>query len=466
MNIRDAAIQLEQTVRAYTTRTPEGGWRVPPQSQRPVYLMGPPGVGKTAAVAQVASRMGVGYAAYTMTHHTRQSALGLPLIVRRMLGGREVAVTEYTMSEIVASVWEKAESGAESGLLFLDEINCVAESLMPAILQLLQYKTFGVHGLPPGWVIVCAGNPPRYNRYAHTFDAVVMDRLRVINVEPDYDAWRDYAAKRRTHPAVQSYLSLRGDDFYVSDGDRIVTARSWTDLSDMMLALEAAGEVPESALFGQYLQVEDVARRFALYFRLCRDVGAKLDMAEGLERLPFDEAVFAVLLLAGRLKDEAGAAATLRREAEHTVNFVEGIARQAQSGEPVEQLCNAQIERLETARQAKIKAGLPDEGVGRLYRLRELSTCARGLDNPTALGVLREKTARAEEQADQAEAALLTSFEDTLDFVEYSFPDPNVRLVFISDLKAHDVARRFAEKHLKIQWTAFEQSCDPDVRVL
>ena len=122
MNIRDAAIQLEQTVRAYSARTPDGAYRVPLAAQRPVYLIGPPGVGKTAVVAQVAAQLGIGCAAYTMTHHTRQSALGLPMIAHRTLGGEDRAVTEYTMSEIVADVWTKAEAGAETGLLFLDEI--------------------------------------------------------------------------------------------------------------------------------------------------------------------------------------------------------------------------------------------------------------------------------------------------------------------------------------------------------
>jgi len=220
MNIREAALQLERTALAYAARTPEGAYRVPRASQRPVYLVGPPGVGKSAVVAQAAARLGIGYDAYTMTHHTRQSALGLPMIVHRTLNGAERPVTEYTMSEIVAGVWQKAEAGAETGMLFLDEINCVSESLMPAMLQLLQYKTFGTHELPRGWMIVCAGNPPRYNRYARTFDAVVMDRLRVIEVEPELAAWQAFAVERGVHPLVRSYLALRGGDFYVPDGDR------------------------------------------------------------------------------------------------------------------------------------------------------------------------------------------------------------------------------------------------------
>ena len=53
------------------------------------------------------------------------------------------------MSEILASVYERIEqTGIRTGILFLDEINCVSETLMPAMLQLLQSKQFGTIGSP------------------------------------------------------------------------------------------------------------------------------------------------------------------------------------------------------------------------------------------------------------------------------------------------------------------------------
>ena len=58
-------------------------------------------------------------------------------------------MTQYTMSEIVAAVYNKMEeTGLKEGILFIDEINCVSETLAPAMLQFLQYKTFGNHKIP------------------------------------------------------------------------------------------------------------------------------------------------------------------------------------------------------------------------------------------------------------------------------------------------------------------------------
>ena len=74
MDIKQAKQELRQTIRAYTARTEDGVWRIPREKQRPVLLMGPPGIGKTAILSQLAQEEHVGLVCYTMTHHTRQSA--------------------------------------------------------------------------------------------------------------------------------------------------------------------------------------------------------------------------------------------------------------------------------------------------------------------------------------------------------------------------------------------------------
>ncbi|MBR0380782.1 MAG: AAA family ATPase, partial [Mogibacterium sp.] len=164
MNIRKAKEQIRNAVTAYLTKDELGNYVIPVEKQRPVLLIGPPGIGKTAIMEQLASELGIGLISYSMTHHTRQSAIGLPFISHRVYGGTECDVTEYTMSEIIASVYDLMETtGVRQGILFLDEINCVSETLSPLMMQFLQYKVFGGHRLPEGWIVVTAGNPPEYN---------------------------------------------------------------------------------------------------------------------------------------------------------------------------------------------------------------------------------------------------------------------------------------------------------------
>jgi len=181
-----------------------------------------------------------------MTHHTRQSALGLPFIIRKNFGGVEYDVSEYTMSEIIATVYETMEkTGLKQGILFLDEINCVSETLAPSMLQFLQFKIFGRHRVPDGWIVVTAGNPPEYNKSVREFDVVTMDRLKRVDIEPDFEAWKEYAYKIGVHPAITTYLEIKKGDFYLVettvDGKRFVTARGWVDLSQMIQLYEQHG---------------------------------------------------------------------------------------------------------------------------------------------------------------------------------------------------------------------------------
>ena len=273
MNIKQATEQIEGAVEAYLLKDERGLYKIPFHMQRPIIMLGPPGVGKTAVVAQIADRMGLNFVSYSITHHTRQSALGLPFIEQESFGGRVYSVSEYTMSEIIAAVYHAMESsGVNEGILFLDEVNCVSETLAPAMLQFLQYKTFGQHRLPEGWVIVTAGNPPEYNRSAREFDPAMMDRLKKIDVDPDLKVWSEYAQTRGLHPAVLTYLDSKPGNFYSVNADvrgtKIVTARGWEDLSRMLSAYESIGGRMDTELVGQYLQDKAIAEDFALYYDL------------------------------------------------------------------------------------------------------------------------------------------------------------------------------------------------------
>ena len=273
MNIYKAKEQIKNAMIAYFTKDEFGNYLIPIEKQRPVFLMGPPGIGKTAIMEQIASEMNVGLLSYSMTHHTRQSALGLPFIVHKTYDGKEFDVSEYTMSEIISSVYELMENtGVKEGILFLDEINCVSETLSPIMLQFLQYKVFGRHKVPDGWIVVTAGNPPEYNNSVREFDIVTWDRLKRIDVEPDYSVWRDYANNAGVHPSITTYLDIKKNDFYLvettADGKSFVTARGWEDLSQMINLYELNGLTVDVNLIAQYLQNARISSNFARYYDL------------------------------------------------------------------------------------------------------------------------------------------------------------------------------------------------------
>lgn len=273
MNIKEAKEQIKNTVQVYLKKDDNGEYKIPVIHQRPILLIGAPGIGKTAIMEQVARECNIGLVAYTITHHTRQSAIGLPVIEKKMYGDREYTVTEYTMSEIISSIYNQMEErGVREGILFIDEINCVSETLAPTMLQFLQKKTFGMHEVPEGWIIVAAGNPPEYNKSVKEFDIVTLDRLKWIDVEPDYNVWKEYAYEQQIHGAILSYLDIKKEHFYeiktTVDGKEFATPRGWEDLSKLMRVYEEMNLKIDENVICQYLQHKQIAKDFANYVDL------------------------------------------------------------------------------------------------------------------------------------------------------------------------------------------------------
>lgn len=321
MNIREAKNYIKDTVSAYLKKDEFGDYRIPVEKQRPIFMLGSPGIGKTAIMSQIAGELDIALVSYSMTHHTRQSALGLPFIQEKTYGNRKFSVSEYTMSEIIAGMYDTMEeSGITEGILFLDEINCVSETLYPSMLLFLQYKVFGKHAVPPGWVIVTAGNPPEYNRAVREFDVVTLDRMKVLKVEADYPTWAAYASERAVHGAVTGFLESNRESFYKVEttayGKTYVTGRGWEDLSDMIKLYEEDNKSVNESLISQYITDEKTIKEFAAYYDLyCKykkryeiesvfTTGPDDETAEAAAKAPVDERLALTSLLFDTIRSE------------------------------------------------------------------------------------------------------------------------------------------------------------------
>ncbi|MCD7957270.1 MAG: AAA family ATPase [Lachnospiraceae bacterium] len=320
MNIKEAKEEIRRAVEVYLDKNEFGNYTIPLSKQRPIFMVGSPGIGKTAIMEQIASELDIALVSYSMTHHTRQSALGLPVIESKQYDGKSFTVSEYTMSEIIAAIYQVMEaSGKKEGILFLDEINCVSETLAPAMLLFLQYKIFGNRQIPKGWVVVTAGNPPQYNKSVKEFDVATMDRLRRIEVKEDFGVWKQYAYHQGIHDAVISFLEINRQWFYSIqesvDGTRYVTARGWEDLSTAIRIYEKKGFPVDKGLIGQYLSDEEIARKFNVYYQLYKKYQSDYQIEDILSGTVTDQITrrakeakmderFSILgLLLGRLND-------------------------------------------------------------------------------------------------------------------------------------------------------------------
>ncbi len=471
MNIGQAKEYIKDSVKIYLKKDAFGEYRIPLVRQRPIFLLGAPGLGKTAIMEQVAQELGIALVTYSMTHHTRQSALGLPFIRHKSFDGEEYDVSEYTMSEIIASIYDVMEkSGIREGILFLDEINCVSETLAPSMLQFLQYKVFGRHSVPEGWVIVTAGNPPEYNKSVREFDVVTMDRLKVMEVESDYKAWHEYALQRGVNAAILNYLEMNKGDFYVIEttakGRSYVTARGWEDLSMTLQLYEEEHLKVDETLVGQYLQNERIVREFTAYYDLFQKYkkiypieeilsgNATQDMIGQAAEAGFEERLSLLGMLKDKIQSEIKEAVALSDELTEIMPLlkaVKGQTAQGADGKAVLQLLEngkqAKQKQIDTAKSANALSDVDHRKYRSVIQLLEtiikklrLQQCADGSASFTQIKEIFDERVLQVKQFSQKTGERLHYL---FVFIEQAFEDGNEMLLFVTELTVNENSARF-----------------------
>lgn len=471
MNIKRAKEEIKNSIDAYLDKNEYGEYRIPSIRQRPLLLIGPPGIGKTQIMEQIAREKKIALVSYTITHHTRQSAIGLPFIKEKQFAGQTYSVTEYTMSEIIASVYEKMEqTGLCEGILFIDEINCVSETLAPAMLQFLQCKTFGNRRIPEGWVIVAAGNPPEYNKSVREFDIVTLDRIKRIDVEADFGVWKEYAVAAGVHNAVLSYLELKKEHFYkvetTVDGKLFATARGWEDLSQLLQVYEALGKPMDREVVYQYIQHWRIAKDFAnyldLYGKYKKDYKVREILAgnisdaavDKIRRASFDEKLSVISLLLSALHE-------LFVKAHHVDSFVTQLFEKLQTvkaqllipGMPASEVLGGladnygeQLQKAEKAQQlTRDELHIQTE----VLRVLEYYQCeAKALhleEGEEALVWIKTQFASEPQKRTEALTAGDNALNYAFDFMERAFGDSQEMVMFITELNTDFFAVWFVD---------------------
>lgn len=464
MNIRQAKDYIKDSVRLYLKKDEFGEYRIPVVRQRPIFLLGAPGIGKTAIMEQVASELGIALVSYSMTHHTRQSALGLPYIVNKEYEGENFQVSEYTMSEIIASVYETMEgSGIREGILFLDEINCVSETLAPSMLQFLQYKTFGRHKVPEGWIIVTAGNPPEYNKSVREFDVVTMDRLKVLEVEADYDAWKTYAREMGIHGAIISFLELKKEYFYHIEttvkGRLYVTARGWEDLSQILYLYEEEKLPITETLIGQYIRNDKIVKEFGAYYDLYQKYKkdyhvdeilkgeAGEDIVKKAEAAPFDER----LSLLGMLIDKMLAHMKENMETAAYLQDMMAPLKAVKAAEDAHAMLDKQIEAREKILTNLEKGGsLSPADKKKHKRIRRFleeskkqAVTKQAVSSEDVFALIKERFDKEVSIMKKDTALCQSRLSSLFAFVEAAFAQGNEMLILVTELTVNNDSARF-----------------------
>lgn len=468
MNIKRAKQEIKDSIQAYLLKNEYGEYEIPVIRQRPILMIGAPGIGKTQIMEQIAQECKVGLVSYTITHHTRQSAIGLPFISKKEYGGVEYAVTEYTMSEIVASIYNEMEkTGLREGILFIDEINCVSETLAPAMLQFLQCKTFGNHAIPQGWIIVAAGNPPEYNKSVREFDLVTLDRVKKIDVAPDFTVWKEYAYKAGIHAAVLSYLSIRKQYFYqmqtTVDGKLFATPRGWEDLSRILTVYEKLEKELDVEVIQQYIQFPKIAKDFANYLELYHKYQTDYQIEEVLSgtidpilekklvHASFDERLSVVGLFLSRLFQDFVEYFQKEQAVNQIFQAVKEFRQMQGGSDCFEKILIRMNGKREEGKRAKIWSKEEEKVYRKAMPVLEryhMLLVGCGEKTPAELfELLKQEFAKEKQELQKIYETAGDHLEHVLNFMESAFGESQEMVIFITELNANQYSVQYLQRY-------------------
>ncbi len=341
----------------------------------------------------------------------------------------------------------------KEGILFIDEINCVSETLAPTMLQFLQCKTFGNRKVPDGWIIAAAGNPPEYNKSVHEFDMVTLDRVRKIEVDAEYSVWREYARENRINPAITSYLELRPQSFYRAeadvDGIQFVTARGWEDLSCLLnVYRELSIDVDEEIIY-EFIEHRETAKDVAAYLDLYKnyqdDYGINSILAgdvpssvyERIYKASFDERLSVVNLLTSGLAVYFDKTFLYHFIADQWYRFLKNFKEKARDCQDTARLYEQLYKDYETDTETKRKAGFyTRQQEGCYSRLLEMlwKNKPDKISASEAFCQAKEGFSKWNTELEELEDKTGAVLENVFDFMEAAFGNSQEMVVFITEL--------------------------------
>lgn len=231
----------------------------------PAFIWGPPGVGKSSVVNQLARERGVEVLDVRAPLLDPTDLRGIPAVV----GDRAVWFPPSFLPD----------ADATPGVLFFDELNAAAPIVQASLYQLVLDRRIGEYRLPDGWIIIAAGNREEDGSLVYRMPDALANRFVHLQFEASYDDWKAWAMGRRIHPTIIGLLGIRRELLHKpGGGGAYPTPRSWEMASDVLEAfgtVEAAEEVLVGTI-GQAAAVELLA--------LCRDAEIEQIIVEAVVR--------------------------------------------------------------------------------------------------------------------------------------------------------------------------------------
>ena len=198
--------------------------------RRPLFIWGPPGIGKSDVVAQVAAELKGSVIDLRMAQCEPTDIRGIPFFNKDINRMDWAAPIDLPDAELAAKL--------PSMVLFLDEMNSASPSVQAAGYQLILNRRVGKYVLPDNVVIVAAGNRDSDKGVTYRMPMPLANRFVHVEMKPDFAAWQAWAVNNGVHEDVVGYLSFAKQDMYDFDAKSssraFATPRSWCFVSELI----------------------------------------------------------------------------------------------------------------------------------------------------------------------------------------------------------------------------------------
>jgi hypothetical protein len=193
---------------------------------RPVFIWGPPGIGKSALVQQFAAQVGLSCISLLGSQLAPEDIIGVPQI--------EQGVSRFCPPKMIAR--------EEPYCLFLDELNACSHEVQKAFYSLIHERRIGEYMLPKGSIVIGAGNRSQDSAIVKPMSSALLNRMVHVHLKVSHREWLEWAYQNDIHHLVVEYIQTRPDHLWSQPPkheEPFSTPRSWHMLSD---ALHAYGE--------------------------------------------------------------------------------------------------------------------------------------------------------------------------------------------------------------------------------
>jgi hypothetical protein len=236
--------------------------------RRPVFLWGPPGIGKSDIVKQIGQDAGREVIDVRLALWEPTDIKGIP----------------YYNADQGKMVWappaELPTDPDSTALIFLDELNSAPPAVQAAAYQLILNRRVGTYELPKGVDLVAAGNREGDRGVTYRMPAPLANRFVHLEMKVDFDDFQDWATLNKVHPEVVGYVGFAKQDLYDFDpksaSKAFATPRSWVFVSDLLEDDDTDNETLQNLIAGA------VGDGLAVKFMAHRKIASKLPKAEDI----------------------------------------------------------------------------------------------------------------------------------------------------------------------------------------